>query len=190
MKKILLSIGALILTAFLVVAPSELAAQEAQLDPSTQPALTHRCGDNREHAWPGNPVSLEGMGTACARGWGKVSYDVDQGTVRVRGRGIVAIKGTEDITEVKEFGNSVQIGDWKVYYGKGALEIKGEDYQVVGYLDHGKTGGRGGGAVTYRGIWHVRYEGVNRIHTEVETDCVLPESLESSISTETLEVAE
>ena len=75
----------------------------------------------------GQPVTLEGEGAVGARGKGKVHYQVDEGRVRVSGKGVVAVKGTEDVI-AKGWGGKNQVGDWTFYWGKERLRAKGEDF--------------------------------------------------------------
>ncbi len=194
MKKLI--VLTLTLGAFLAVSPTLAMARERRLPERLLEAWEKpRCGRERAEATVGNPVTLEGTGRACARGRGILNYEIERGRVWVRGKGVVAVRGTD--AKVRGFGGHLTVGDWTFYWGTGKLLAKGDDFVVRAWLngsresrDAGRTRVIGQGKATYRGEWKVRYGGL-ALTDQDETDTVeLPESAKSAVDVETLQVAE
>ena len=127
------------------------------------------------YATPGHPVTLEGQGEARAHGRGKLHYWINDGQVRITGRGVVAVKGTNDV-QAHGFGGKVQVGEWTFYYGVGTLKASGTNYEIVLWGKSSYTAGVGNGRATYRGFWAIKYHGVNLPNAHLET-IPLPDSL-------------
>lgn len=132
-------------------------------------------------ATPGNPVTLEGQGEVKASGRGRVRYVVTEGTVKLIGRGVVAVKGGE--VKAKGFGGKKQIGDYTYYYGTGQIEVNGSNYEVSGWgggvwWKKLNTSAQGKGKVTFRGWWTIKYRGNNTTQAHLEAVSV-PTELQS-----------
>lgn len=127
------------------------------------------------YASPGHPVTLEGQGIARAHGRGRLYYHLNDGNVRITGRGVVAIRGTNDV-KAFGFGGKVTVGEWTYYWGIGTIKASGTNYDMVLWGKSSFTQVQGSGKATYRGFWWIKYRGINV--SEVHLEAVpLPEDL-------------
>ena len=106
---------------------------------------------------PGNPLHLQGRGSLNANGRGEVHFNVKKGRVAFEGRGIVAVKASNnDTVDVSGMGKKIEIGDWVLYIGRGSLSVRGDDFEVVSY-GRFKVRASGAGSADFMGWWKVRY---------------------------------
>ena len=106
---------------------------------------------------PGNPLHLQGRGSLNAKGRGEIHLNVKRGMASLEGRGIVAVKASNnDTVNGSGMGKKIEIGEWVLYIGRGKLSVYGDDFEVVA---HGrfKVRARGAGSADFKGWWEVRY---------------------------------
>lgn len=137
---------------------------------------------HKTNAKIGQLVTLDGKGVVRAHGKGKVYYQVYKSGVIICGKGVVAIRGTEEVVAFG-FGNKKQIDEWTFYWGKGILRVKGKDFKLSGWGMF-RTLGIGKGKVTFRGNWRIFYHGFGEVKEHLEEPVELPEELESETELE------